>query len=68
MVPTHTEFLDWLVETPRCIPTLPNQFDLQPAELIPVWNPNHEVQSGFGIVYEADGGNYPHHRWEPVLL
>ena len=55
MVPTLTEFLDCLEETPRCIPTLPDQFDLQPAELIPVWNPDHEVQSGFGIVYEADG-------------
>jgi|GEM_PF-3278154 len=56
MTPTLAEFLAWLEQTPRCIPTLPDQADLPPAELIPVWNPNHEVQSGFGIVYEADGG------------
>jgi hypothetical protein len=56
MTPTLAEFLAWLERTPRCIPTLPDQSDLQPAELIPVWNPDHEVQSDFGIVYEADGG------------
>jgi hypothetical protein len=56
MIPTLAEFLAWLEQTPRCIPTLPDQSDLQPAELIPVWNPNHEVQSGFGIVYDPDGG------------
>ena len=55
MTPTLAEFLAWLEQTPRSIPTLPDQSDLPPAALIPVWNPNHEVQSGFGIVYEADG-------------
>jgi hypothetical protein len=56
MIPTLAEFLAWLEQTPRCIPTLSDQFNLQPAELIPAWNPNLAVESGFGIVYAADGG------------
>jgi hypothetical protein len=56
MTLTLAEFPTRLESTPRCIPTLPDQSDLQPAELIPVWNPDHKVQSGFGIVYDADGG------------
>lgn len=56
MNPTLAEFLAWLEQIPRCIPTLPDQADLQPAALITDWNPGDGVQTGFGIVYDADGG------------
>ena len=56
MTPTLTEFLAWLEESPRNIPTLPDQADLQPADLIPLFDTSSEVQSGFAIEFCIDEG------------